>query len=1046
MSKQLSATRLPLVNLHTGVVQTTTSVGQFTGQSDALTAAQKRQQDKARELASAMEGLSGQYGIGFKQAKAAAIAAGINADAWTGSAQAADKARAKFAAYVLTNEHALPKQQEENALMRAFGSAANGSASQISSLDTSFRLLVGDFVSKQEAMLNAKSAIQQFGSAARQTGADTVQTRQQFFGAVDSIHQYADTLLKAHTPAAKFYADVQRQITALQNAGPLTRSERTALQGLQQWMDKAAGSQQGLTGRQQDWIKLTNSSFLPVLSSLGANTKNVRTDMSNLADSIAKTGTKSESTKADRAQLIEDLSHTQLGAKGARTFVNELTTSLGKVPKSVKTKISVTGTGSYHLTETQKIIGSLGGNKPVPGLAAGGRIRAGTTPTADDVLIRASKDETVVSAAHSRILAPSFAAVGVPGYAAGGIVGSYAGTAPGLGKWAQQEVDDSVTVIEKSVAGATAAAIKAALKAVQSIAGATTTAIGDLPANYRAIATFLTGHGYSHTGASGIAGNILQESGGNPESAGSGGNGLIGWTPARAGFVTGNPGRDLAVQLNAILAYNNAQGGISTLNAQPTAASAAAYYMSHFERPAVATENAERREAGANAVFKAMGYASGTTGAKPGWAKVGENGQELVHFHGGETVLPASLTSRVLSTGVVMPGYADGTIGKKPVVSPPKLPGPVSPYPPSGGGKRAKDEAELKKLQNQLAALEKTATAHLKKLRLPIDREQLYLLQHPGISDARKKQLEAQISRQESAVSKYRKKATAGEDKLDKEITLLKKIIAGDPKGKPPPLGKLPPGIGKLNQKQDLALLAKDVAALAALKKTATAKLKTLNRPVQEDELYLLTHPGLGAGKKAAIEAALKKAQAAVRTYRKKVTGQEDTYTKTISLLRSLTGNPKDPKYGGAGSTDSGSGSGDDGSGSGGTSDSGPPPGQFVGTLPLAPSSGGADITGGGSGGLGGTGSATLGLPGLAVPAVTAGPAMSQFQAYAAAAASQSGSQATADAIVQHLATLVQLARTNPAATGGHLGTELNSRSRSALSSARWSASPAPFA
>jgi phage-related protein len=72
------------------------------------------------------------------------------------------------------------------------------------------------------------------------------------------------------------------------------------------------------------------------------------------------------------------------------------------------------------------IMGPIGGPKlpTVQPLAAGGRITSGTGPTADDVLIRASRGETVVSAAHSRVLAPLFAAVGVPGYAGGGVVGT----------------------------------------------------------------------------------------------------------------------------------------------------------------------------------------------------------------------------------------------------------------------------------------------------------------------------------------------------------------------------------------------------------------------------------------------------------------------------------------------------------------------------------------------------------------------------------------------------------------------------------------------
>jgi hypothetical protein len=71
------------------------------------------------------------------------------------------------------------------------------------------------------------------------------------------------------------------------------------------------------------------------------------------------------------------------------------------------------------------VTNALGLGKPIPaqvikGWATGGRIGVGTTSTADDVLARVSRNETIVSAAHSRILAPAFGAVGVPGYAAGG--------------------------------------------------------------------------------------------------------------------------------------------------------------------------------------------------------------------------------------------------------------------------------------------------------------------------------------------------------------------------------------------------------------------------------------------------------------------------------------------------------------------------------------------------------------------------------------------------------------------------------------------------
>lgn len=984
----------------------------------------------ATGLNAAMQGLGRQYGLSETAAISVAQAAGVSSTAWTGSAAAVAKARAQVEQYIITNEHALPGQRETNALIAAMGDQSLTTGERLEALNTDYQKFVGNLISKQQALAQAKSSIQSVNQQIRTTGISSHSSAAQIQSWIGELPGLVSQLGSSRGALSKFLGLEQAHISALLRTHGLTQTERSDLQGAQKVLNSVAESQRGLNARQTAWIDLTKSSYLPTLDTLHGDTKAVRADMDHLADSIQHTGAESQSTAGARAQLLKDLKQAGVNATAARKLVNQFSTAINDIPKAPKVHITVTGDGSFAVSQ--------GGGKRVttgpPGQsprAAGGIITGGIAGQ-DSVPILAMPGEVVVPTAMVNSGEVDHLRGKLPGFASGGVVGRYSGTAPGLGKWTAQEVAATETAVEDSVASATAAAIKAALKAVKSIAGATTTAIGDLPANYRAIASFLTGHGYSHTGASGIAGNILQESGGNPESQGDNGNGLIGWTPARPGFVTGNPGRDLATQLNAILAYNNAQGGISTLNAQPTAASAAAYYMSHFERPAVATENAERREAGANAVFKAMGYASGTTGARPGWAKVGENGQELVHFHGGETVLPSSVTSRVLSTGVVMPGYAGGT-GKIP---PPKLTGPIVPVHPIGGGgsggKRAKDEAELKKLQNQLAALEKKATGHLKELRLPIDREQLYLLQHPGISDARKKQIEAQISKQETAVSKYRKGAVSGEDKLSKEITLLKKIIAGDPKGKPPPVGKLPPGIGKLNQKQDLALLARDVIALAALKKAATAKLKKLRTPVEEDELYLLTHPGLGAGKKAAIEAALKKAQQAVSTYRKKVTGEEGTYSKEISLLRTLTGNPKDPKYGGAGSTDSGSGSGDDGSGSGGTTDTGPPPGQFVGTLPGAPGSfGGSDFTGGGSGGLGpGSASQLVSLP--------SAPAFSAAGGTGAAATGTSGSSNIEALLTQLLKTM----QGTPAATGGHVAQAMNGISRNTYAqlaaAARW--------
>jgi hypothetical protein len=132
---------------------------------------------------------------------------------------------------------------------------------------------------------------------------------------------------------------------------------------------------------------------------------------------------------------------------------------------------------------------------------------------------------------------------------------------------------------------------------------------GMLPLNYATIVNFLVANGYTPMGAVGIVGNIYQESGGNPESVGTGGGGLIGWTPLPAGFVTGNPAADLQTQLSALLSYNQEWAEyIPALNAATSPTDAADIYMNDFERPG--DPAAANREGAAVAVAQACGIGS----------------------------------------------------------------------------------------------------------------------------------------------------------------------------------------------------------------------------------------------------------------------------------------------------------------------------------------------------------------------------------------------------------------------------------------------------
>ena len=124
---------------------------------------------------------------------------------------------------------------------------------------------------------------------------------------------------------------------------------------------------------------------------------------------------------------------------------------------------------------------------------------------------------------------------------------------------------------------------------------------GLVPQNVQTIVAFLVAHGYSANGAAGVAGNIYQESGGDPESGGGGAGGLIGWTPLPAGYVTGSTSRDLQTQLNGILIFNDQfASDLPALNGASSPAAAADVYVTDFEH--ASNPVAGTRESSAEAV------------------------------------------------------------------------------------------------------------------------------------------------------------------------------------------------------------------------------------------------------------------------------------------------------------------------------------------------------------------------------------------------------------------------------------------------------------
>jgi hypothetical protein len=128
-----------------------------------------------------------------------------------------------------------------------------------------------------------------------------------------------------------------------------------------------------------------------------------------------------------------------------------------------------------------------------------------------------------------------------------------------------------------------------------------------------AIGQYLVDNGYSAAAAAGVASCVDGESGANPESEGSGGGGLIGWTPLGsaqpdANIITGNVSADMMTQLADILYYNAdeiGQSAVDGLNSQTDPVAAADFYSQNFEKPAVT--DSDVRSSVAEQVYSELG-------------------------------------------------------------------------------------------------------------------------------------------------------------------------------------------------------------------------------------------------------------------------------------------------------------------------------------------------------------------------------------------------------------------------------------------------------
>jgi Phage tail lysozyme len=168
----------------------------------------------------------------------------------------------------------------------------------------------------------------------------------------------------------------------------------------------------------------------------------------------------------------------------------------------------------------------------------------------------------------------------------------------------------------------------------------TTVTGADYP-NAEVIYKGLLAMGLSTNAAAGVAGNIYQESGGNPSSSSGAGGGLFG-EEIQNGGTTG--GGSMTEQLAALAKYIAANGSIADVNSHASSPTAAAiYFMQRYEKPNVALENEANRVAAATYVAAAAksgnwGTSAGTSGSTPSGGGSGSGllsfPNEIINFFG----------------------------------------------------------------------------------------------------------------------------------------------------------------------------------------------------------------------------------------------------------------------------------------------------------------------------------------------------------------------------------------------------------------------------
>lgn len=514
--------------------------------------------------------------------------------------------------------------------------AAQLAAIQVTTLDTDWNNLVGNFATKDQVFQNATLAFSSLASTIKTSGANSATSKSAYDGYVESIQSSLTALKGAGASNSTLNGFLQTQIDRLKTLGPLTGAQAQELAGLEKYQTDVANSTSGMSKQDQALAKSMESSLIPQIKDLGAANKTTTTDTDNLTNAIINTGTKSAATKADRAQLIADLEKSGVNAHTATGLVDTYITQIGKIPKNASTNVSVTASGSGTISVSESLPGSK--TAAVEKLIFGSTgLRLPGYGGGDVQPAMLEPGETVVSKESSRLpgMQAAFRAAGVPGYASGGLVAS-AKSADAVWPWGVGQANSWGAAVEKSWAAAIVAQAQAdAKKAAQAAAapagsGGVSGNVASYAGDISAVLKMLS-EPAGDLGA--VEHRMEQESGGNPTIVNKTDSNWARGTPSVGLMQVIGPTFDLYAG-----PYRNTGPFEYGTSVNPMAN---IYAGLNYAKQVYAGRPL------ADVMLQPGGYAAG--GATSGWGVVGEHGRELVRLPGGSTVIPNGQSESMLS-------------------------------------------------------------------------------------------------------------------------------------------------------------------------------------------------------------------------------------------------------------------------------------------------------------------------------------------------------------------------------------------------------------